>query len=176
MAKIAFSKLNAKVNTDIKTIALEDGKEIEIIQYLPTTDKIALITRVIELAHDPEVNYMNPIKTDIYFDLELVQAYTNLSFTEKQLADVPKLYDAILSSGWLNKIKECIPVDEIRVLRYNISRTQNAYYAFRNSAAGILETISTDYSDLNLDIEELQKKLANKENIELVQSIVSRMG
>lgn len=176
MAKIAFSKLNAKVNTDIKTISLEDGKDIEIIQYLPTEEKINLIARVIELAHDPEINYMNPIKTDIYFDIELIKAYTNITFTDKQLDNLPKLYDLLVSSGWLQKIKDEIPKEEINVLRHNISRTQNAYYAYRSSAVGIIETISTEYSDLDLDITALQKKLANVPNLELVKNLMANLG
>ena len=176
MAKIAFSKLNAKINTDIKTIALEDGKEIEIIQYLPTSDKINFVTRVIELAHDLETNYMNPIKTNIYFNIELITAYTNITFTEKQLENIPKLYDLLLSSGWLEKIRALIPVEERDGLWLDIQAVQNAYYAYRNSVAGILEHISTDYSNLNFDITELQKKLNSGEGIELVKSIVDNLG
>lgn len=176
MAKIAFSKLNAKVNTDIKTIALEDGKEIEITQYLSTEEKLGLIARVIELAHDVDINYMNPLKTDVYFDIEVLKAYTNITFTDKQLENLPKLYDQLLSSGWLVKIINEIPKEEIRILKHNVARTQTAFYAFRNSAAGILELISTDYSNLDLDITNLQKKISNGENIELVKSIVEKMG
>ena len=176
MAKIAFSKLNAKINTNTKTIMLEDGKEIEIIQYLPTAEKLDMIARVIELAHDVNINYMNPLKTDVYFDLEVIQSYTNITFTEKQLSDLPKLYDMIVSSGWLDRIMAEIPEVELSVLRSNIVRTQEAYYAFRNSAAGLLELISTDYQDLDLDITNLQKKLAGAENIELVKSIMEKMG
>ena len=176
MAKIAYTKLNAKVNTDIKTIALEDGKEIEVRQYLPVEDKLASAARVIELAHDLEVNYLNPLKTEVYFDLEVIQAYTNISFTEKQLEVPSKLYDALVSSGWRDKIFAEIPKEEIITLKRTIHKTQQAFYAYRNSAAGILEHISTDYSDLDLDITKLQDKIANGEGIELVREILDNMG
>jgi hypothetical protein len=41
---------------------------------------------------------------------------------------------------------------------------------------GILETIKTDYSDLNLDATEIQSKLADPENMELLKNILSRLG
>ena len=176
MAKVSFSKLNAKVNTDIEIIELEEGKKIEILQYLPTEDKISLITRVIEFSHDPSVNYMNPIKTDVYLMIELFQFYTNISFTEKQLENPQRLYDQLISSGWGETIVAKIPKEEIKNIKRNISKIQNAFYTYRNSAAGILDIISTDYSDLNLDVAELERQLANGENIELVKGIMSRLG
>ena len=47
MAKVAFTKLGLKLNKDnVKTITFND-QEIEIKQYLPVNDKLALISRVI---------------------------------------------------------------------------------------------------------------------------------
>ena len=175
MAKVAFSKLNAKVNTDIKSISVDD-KVVEVRQYLTVDEKLDLLARVIELAHDTTNNFSNPLKTEVYFIVETIVAYTNISFTEKQLENPQKLYDALLSSGWVNQIFDKIPDSEMEILRTNLEKTQNAFYTYRNSMAGILETISTDYSDLDLDITELQKKLANGENIELVKNIVNKMG
>jgi hypothetical protein len=36
--------------------------------------------------------------------------------------------------------------------------------------------MSKDYKNLNFDIEELQKKLTNRENIQLVDEIVTKLG
>lgn len=176
MAKVAYSKLNAKVNTEYKVITLEDEKEIEILQYLPINDKLDVITRVIELSYDPGIYYSNPLKTNVYLDLEIIQAYTNITFTEKQLENPPKLYDAIVSSGWRDRIFNEIPAEELQALRRNVSKTQQAYYAYKTSAIGVLEAISTDYSDLDLNVEELRQKLASGENIELVQKIITNLG
>ena len=41
---------------------------------------------------------------------------------------------------------------------------------------GILENISTDYSNLNLDASAIQQKLADPENMELLRSILSKLG
>lgn len=175
MAKIAYTKLNAKVNTDIKTIPLDD-KVIEVRQYLTVAEKLDLLARVIELAHDVNNNFSNPLKTEVYFCLEVISTYTNITFTEKQKEDPAKLYDALLCSGWIKNIFDLIPEEEMKGLRRALRETKNAYYAYRNSVLGLLDNISTDYSDLNLDITDLQNKLANGENIELVKNILNKLG
>jgi hypothetical protein len=39
--------------------------------------------RVVELAHEQDCNFSNPVKSAVIRDLEVVFAYTNLSFTDK---------------------------------------------------------------------------------------------
>ena len=176
MAKIAYTKLNAKINQGIQTIVVEGSDNpIEVLQYLPIDEKLGLIGRVIELAHD-ENNFSNPIKLQVFMELEMIDAYTNITFTEKQKENITKLYDALYSSGWLNKIMEAIPEDEREIIENGIYETVDAYYNYRNSVMGILDTVSQDYSDLNLDMTELQKKFTNGEGIELVKDIVTKLG
>jgi hypothetical protein len=71
-----------------------------------------LIGKVIELSHEQDYNYSNPVKIEVFKNLEIIFAYTNLSFTDKQKEDLPKLYDMLVSSGVLNKIIENIPNEE----------------------------------------------------------------
>jgi hypothetical protein len=44
-------------------------------------------------------NFANPVKTRVFTMLEIMYAYTNINFTEKQKEDPAKLYDILLSSG-----------------------------------------------------------------------------
>ena len=83
MARFPYTKLNAKVNQDILTIAVDGTtNSIEVQQYLPVDEKLGLIGRVIELAHDTN-NFSNPLKMEVYYTLEMITTYTNISFTEK---------------------------------------------------------------------------------------------
>jgi hypothetical protein len=41
---------------------------------------------------------------------------------------------------------------------------------------GILDNISTDYSNLNLDATEIQKKIGNPENITLLKDVLAKLG
>ena len=176
MARFPYTKLNAKVNQEVKEIAVEGVETpIEVRQYLPVDEKLGLIGRVIELAHDTN-NFSNPLKVEVYLTLEVIQAYTNIAFTEKQKENVTKLYDSLASSGWINKIYEVIPEEEMTTLVSALEDTIKAFYAYRNSVLGVMEAVSQDYSDLNFDINNLQEKLGNSENVELLRDILGRLG
>lgn len=176
MAKFPYTKLNAKVNQEVLTIAVEgSATSIEVRQYLPVDEKLRLIGRVIELAHDGN-NFSNPLKMEVFYIIEMISAYTNVSFTEKQLEVPNKLYDSLLSSGWIQRIFDLIPEGEKHIVWNGLKDTINAYYAYRNSAYGIMEAMSQDYSNLQFDIDELTKNLKNGENIELVRDILGKLG
>ena len=175
MAKIAFSKLNAKVNTDVKTITVCGDKEIEVRQYLPVQDKLVFTGDVISQAHDINNNFANPLKTEVYFILNLIMKYTNISFTDKQKEDPAKLYDMIINADWYKDVINTIPEDEIIELRDAVGETQTAFYHYRTSLLGLLEAVQTEYSDMNLDVTDLQQKIANGEGIELVKKVIDNL-
>ena len=52
----------------------------------------------------------------------------------------------------------------------------DSIYAYQNSTVGIMDTISQDYSQLNLDANEIQKKLADPNNLELLKQIAPLLG
>lgn len=174
MAKLAFTKLGLKVNDEIKTIEFNE-QAIEVKQYLPVNEKLEVIAEVLNNSADDN-NFANPVKVDVYTAIAVLEAYTNISFTEKQKENVTKLYDAVVSTGLYNAIIEAIPNDEFGSLNGAIVNTINAFYRYRNSVLGILENISTDYSNLNLDASAIQQKLADPENMELLRSVLSKLG
>jgi hypothetical protein len=82
MAKIAFSKLN-KIKS-LPAITKNYGEiDIEIEQYLPLSEKVDLMTRVIEQSGNGEEGFFNIVKLDAYYIIEMIRGYTNISFTEK---------------------------------------------------------------------------------------------
>lgn len=175
MAKVSFSKLKCKINED--SIPVQIGEETIVVkQYLPVQEKLALISRVVELAHDQDRNFSNPVKAQVFRDLEIVFAYTNITFTDKQKEDLPKLYDMLESSGALNQIINSIPEDEYLAIVCGIRESIEAIYKYQNSILGILDTISTDYSNLNFDASEIQKKLADPNNLALVRNVLTKLG
>lgn len=174
MAKVAFSKLSLKRKDDVKKIKIGNF-DIEVKQYLPVNDKLELIAKVLNGAHD-ENNFPNPIKIEVLGTLEIIMAYTNLSFTEKQKEDVSKLYDLLDSNGIVNEIISAIPEEEYNFVIDGIDDTIEAVYAYQNSILGILESISQDYSNLNLDATNIQKALADPNNMSLLKDVLTKMG
>ena len=54
--------------------------------------------------------------------------------------------------------------------------TVEAVYTYNNSVMGILDTISQDYSNLNLEASDIQQKLADPNNLALLKDIVGKLG
>lgn len=174
MAKVAFSKLALKKQEDVKIVKIGNF-DIEVKQYLPVNEKLNLIARVLNGAHD-ENNFPNPVKIEVISTLEIIMAYTNISFTDKQKEDIAKLYDLLDSNGIVNIIIAAIPEEEYNFLISGIDDTIKAVYTFQNSILGILETISKDYSNLSLDAANLQQQMANKDNLDLLRDILTKLG
>lgn len=183
MAKVTFTKLGLKKNIDVKTITWND-QEIEVKQYLPIEEKLELITNVLNESID-ENNYYNVARVHIFMVLEMVFAYTNISFTDKQKEDVFKLYDLIVSSGlwhalWhyedAGKDVGVIPEDEYDTIHWWIEDMIDNIYKYKNSLMGILDAVQEDYSNLNLDSENIRENLSNPENLALLKNVLTKLG
>ena len=174
MAKVSLTKLGLKVNQDVKNIEFNE-QDIEVKQYLPINEKLELISSVINSAAD-ENNFSNPVKENVFLTLEILYHYTNINFTDKQKEDPVKLYDLVVSSGLVNKVTDLIPEEELDEVINGVAQSVKAIYAYKNSALGILESISQDYSSLNLDATEIQKKLADPDNMALLKQVLTKLG
>ena len=174
MAKVSLTKLGLKVNQDVKNIEFNE-QIIEVKQYLPINEKLELISSVINSAAD-ENNFSNPIKENVFLTLEILYHYTNINFTDKQKEDPVKLYDLVVSSGLVNKVTDLIPEEELDEVINGLAQSVKAIYTYRNSVLGILESISQDYSALNLDATEIQQKLADPDNMALLKQVLTKLG
>ena len=171
MAKVPYSKLKCKTEDSIKQVQI-NGETIEIKQYLSIQNKLEIIGRVVELAHDEDYNYSNPVKLKVFTALEILFAYTNLTFTDKQREDLPKLYDAIASSGVLSTIQDNIPATELQVLYQGIKDTIESVYKYQNSIMGVLDILKTDYSNMKLDIDALKQNITDPEALGFIKDVI----
>ena len=175
MAKVPFTKLGLTKNQNVEIIKWNE-QDIEVKQYLPINDKLELVSNVINFAHDGNTNYSNPVQVEVYTALEILYAYTNINFTEKQKEDTAKLYDLVTGSGLLATIVKAIPKEEYVSIIKGIRTSINAIYAYQNSVMGILDTISTDYNNLDLNAQAIHDKLANPDDIGLLKDIITKLG
>ena len=174
MAKLAFSKLGLKNNNQVVNINYNE-QTIEVKQYISVNDKLKLISDIINNTVD-EHSFCNPVKVKVYLLIGIVENYTNISFTEKQKEDIVKLYDLIQSNGLFDKILAAIPDEEFNDLLNSTWDSIDAIYTYNNSAMGVIENIGSNYKDMNLDVEEIQQKLANGENVEFLKEILDKLG
>lgn len=177
MAKISYNKLGITKDelNKIQTVEYND-QTIEVKQYLPIAEKSELITRVLNNSVDENTGYYNLLKLNMNLGLEIVYAYSNISFTEKQKEDPMKLYDMLNASKVLNLIIGLVPDGEFYYLNKTTHEMANNIVAYRNSVMGIMEAISADYSNLDLDATDIQKKLNDPDNMALLKDVLTKLG
>lgn len=136
-----YSDLNLEINTNT-IIADVNGKEVEVLQYLPMQDKIDLIE--VALQKSLENGIYNEMKLDMYFNLYIVYMYTNLEFTDEEREDEYKLYDELQSNDVITSIIGCMEEGEYDCLLDYLKTMQEAHEMYRGSAASLLQTFVED--------------------------------
>ena len=178
MAKVPFSKLNVKINGSDCKCSYNDGEDdvwYEVRHYLPLKEKIEMIERIINQSVD-ENGFYSPMKVKLYMVLEIMYAYTNLSFSAKMKEDPYKLYDLVVSTGIFADVISSIRENDWSEIKENVWATIDNIYKYNNSAMGSLERISADYSNLNLDVLKFKEELSDPESLGLLRDIVTKLG
>ena len=174
MAKVPYSKIREKAETKIHAFEFK-GETIEVRDWLPVQEKLALMGRIIEQAHDQDYHYMNPIKFEAFFCIEVVEAYTNITFTAKQKEDVPKLYDELIHSGLYFAIHECIS-EELDRLYSDIGIIAEKYYEYLQSLSATFDSMQNQYSEMDSTVTDIMSKLQDPESITLLKDITTKLG
>lgn len=174
MAKIPFTKLGLTKDSEINHVFWND-QDIEVKTYLPSIEKLELCSRIINESVDDH-NFYNPGRVAIYQAIEIISAYTNIKFTDAQKEDPCKLFDLFRVSGLMTKIYNAIPEDEIQAIGSIVECTIDNIYKYKNSVLGILDTISTDYNNLDLDAQKIQKELGEGKNVEFLKDVLTKLG
>ena len=176
MAKVSFSKLGLIKNNNINIIEF-NGQKIEIKQYLPINDKANLASNVLNYTiGNGTTRFINPLQVEVYTLLQIIEKYTNITFTDKQREDPAKLYDLIVSSKLWELVFEKIDKDDYAAMISYINKSVEAFYNYYNSIYGILDNINKQYETMNLDAAEIQKKLDNPESLSLLKEVLEKLG
>lgn len=173
MAKIGLTKLGLSVNKDIKTFKWND-QIIEVKQYLPIQDKLNLCAQIINDSVDDN-NYYNPGHVAVYQLVGVVIAYTNINVTEKQKEDIPKLFD-LLNNGFAQEVYANMRPGELESITAIVEATIDNIYKYKNSVMGILEAVSADYSNLNLDAQNIRDNLTAGNGVEFLKDVMDKLG
>ena len=141
MSKIAYSKIGLKVNTEVNKFTF-NNQEIEVLHYLPVEDKIDLIEIALQKAEEDGI--YNETMLDMYFHLNMVYLYSNITFTEKQKENEPKLYDAMVSSGFMAAFLQTMDEDEYTVVFNDLQRVRASCEKYDLSTAAIVKNLIVD--------------------------------
>lgn len=169
LKKVAFSTLKLKVPKEYRNFTFLD-RTIQIITYLPVGEKRDIIETAYQKAA-VGLNF-NPILFSIYFLLNIVYSYTNLTFTDNQRENEFELFDMIVASGLLKEIMGRIPESEkiffaSHINSYIITKIDADY-----SAAGV---VNNGINAVNTISATISEKLSNV-NDETIQALIGNLG
>ena len=174
MVKVNVTKLNKIKSLD--PIDIKIGEEtISVVQYLPLEKKLAIMQNIIEQAGNNEEGFYNIIKLTVFYTIEMLRVYTNISFTEKQLEDPQKLYDIIVLNNIWETVKDSIPEKERDYIWDNTCALAREITEYNHSALGILNLLSNDYDNLSLDTTDMANKLSNVDNLKMLREILTKL-
>ncbi len=139
--KISYANMKLKINTAVKTFEFGD-QTVEVLQYLPAQDKYDLLMST--LGKSIEHGAYNEFKLNLYFELNLVYTYSNISFTDKQREDEFKIYDNLKSNGFFEKFLAAMNEDEYNELFAQLNAIKEATTQNRLSAGGVISQIIED--------------------------------
>ena len=135
MAKVPFSKLQASINGCDTCVSYmnRSGEEIkyEVKHYLPFKEKLELVSNIINKSIDDN-GFYNPMRVKMNMALEIVYAYTNLSFTDKMKEDPFKLYDILVSTGIFTDIVNVIRGKDWIEIQDSVWATIKNIYDYKN--------------------------------------------
>ena len=106
----------------------------------------------------------------------MLKSYTNISFTEKQLEDTTKLYDAIRLNDVWAAVEDAIPKSEREYIWNNTLALAREVTTYNNSVLGVLKAISSDREALNFDITELVDKIKDPEALATLKGLLGQTG
>ena len=140
--KISYANMKLKTNTNVKTFDF-CGQKVQVLQYLPAQDKYDLLMITLQKSLENGGTY-NEFKLNLYFELNLVYMYTNISFTEKQREDELKIYDNLKSNGFFELFFEAMNEDEYNELFAQLNAIKKANFKNRTSVGAVINKLIDD--------------------------------
>ena len=171
MVKVNVTKLNKIKSLD--PIDIKIGEEtISVVQYLPLEKRLAIMQNIIEQAGNNEEGFYNIVKLTVFYTIEMLRVYTNISFTEKQLEDPQKLYDIIVLNNIWETVKDSIPEKERDYIWENTCALAREITEYNHSALGILKMARADYGETDFNITSIMENIKDPETLGLMKEIL----
>lgn len=155
MAVFNYNDLKLSKSKKIKIFKWAD-KEIEILDYLPFEDKYDIIMITIQKSYENGI--YNPMKLDMFYHLNLVYAFTNLIFSDEDRQDESKLYDELVSSGFMEAFLQHLDMKVYTEMQEDIENIIKLKTKYDLSIAGMIKTF---VEDLPTNAEAIQQIIDN---------------
>jgi len=171
MAKINLNKVCPEKISNLNPIVIElNGQQVEVKQYLPLGDKIAMLEDTISKIEVGK-EYINPVQRDVLINLAIIENYSNISITKAQKEKLYATYDSIVLNDIFNKIVEVIPDEEIAEVIGWYDEILLELNKYSNSAKGIVDSLSNSYDSTKLNLDELLQNIKDPAMEEFIKNL-----
>ena len=174
MAKVSLNAITPLKKLDPVEVMIND-QQVIVKQYLPVNEKLAVIEKVLNYSLD-ETGFFNPLRLEIFTVLAVIEAYTNISLTEKAWQDVMKTYDALVMNNVIDEVIASIPEVEYDSLFDAIEESAMHTTQYITSFVGMMKTVNTDYSNTKINVEEIMSSLNAPDQVGLLKDILEKIG
>lgn len=172
---ITFQDL--KLQTKIKETNFKfKDNEITVRNYLPIHEKVEFIQFVVANSLDEITGCFSPVRTEIYYGIGLCRYYAGIEFSVEDIKNIESTFDALDSTGLIGEIENWIPEEESNFIRGLIDETIQDIARYNSSAAGIINAMSANSTELNETITSTLDAIKNKEGLELLDQIKNVVG
>ncbi len=168
--KVSFASLKIKTNDAVKETKILDNVIIEVKQYLPIEDKNDLVQVALQKAEENGI--YNDFLLDLYFHLNIVYMYSNITFTDKQKENEAKLYDMLQSNGIIDTIIKAIPDEEYSNLYDTLIQMKDDNLHYNTTAASVLKSLIQDLPTNAAAAKDIINSF-NPENFKQVQDLAN---
>ena len=80
----------------------------------------------------------------MYFELNIVYLYTNITFTDTQRQDEEKLYDILNSNGVIEQVLANMSKEEYNLLYETLEAHKQEILTYKNTAGAVIQSVIQD--------------------------------
>lgn len=174
--KINYKEIGKEPDFNSTVCRITNNKEILIKTWLPTHDLLQLISRIVNRSVD-EYDYCNPCRVKIVREVEMVLACSNVEVPNYENADICEIYDYLYANKIIDAVADATGATGLwDIVMGSVNEVVDSVYKYSNSARGIIRGITSDLEDVQFDVEAIQEKLGNPENLALLKDILTKLG
>lgn len=168
-----YSELKLESQVEQVEVKISDTITLQVFTYLPIARKAKFLEYITVNAINDQNGCFSPLSVELYFALAVCHFYAGIQFDKGSPTDV---YDALESNNIINIIMKAIPKDEIDFMKEITEETISDMSRFNSSAAGIIQAISANATDLDTQLSDVLGKVKNAEGLELLSEIKNING
>lgn len=152
-------------------------KEYTLKEFVPVEQILKKIQTIMELSLAPELGLYMPGSLEVFKTIFGIQLFSDLEFIDEEIDKPMELYDELRQSGVGDILQDCLISNKsYQLFSSLLYQTIDKFEKYQTSAYGILDSLKKDYNDMDFNIEKLQEKIKNKENIEYLDEVMEKMG